>query len=535
MERSLPCLQDFPAYISSQASRSARRTALGFEGTTTTYEELEYEVARYETALCRMDGHRGDVVAVVGHPRPECLLVFLACCRTGAIFLGLNPKYTEVELVRVCEDAKPSVLFAMLGTNDYEEAKKVQGLLARVPSIRNVVLREPLNEVAGVSLGGLLGPADGCVADGHRPDSSLPCALVYTSGSTGEPKGALLPQAGLLRSAALTWQYWYGGMTTIRTIVQHPINHVGWLTCECLSPLVAGAALLFRERFDPAETLRFIEAERVTLWFTFPAMATLVTRAPAFSSVDLSALERIAFGSSPSLPLLKALRTRTAAIFATSYGLTEACGGAVTATVAADGPEVVADSIGQVVDGLEVKIVNDNGRVVADGEPGELLIRDDTVFLGYLNRTSETAAVLDEEGWLSTGDVVTRDDAGVLRLVGRKRDMFKSGGYNVYPAEVERALCSHPDVMVAAVVDVPDPVWGQVGAAYLVLADGVELDRDSIDAFLRSLLANFKIPKYFLAQPVLPRLANGKIDKLTLRATAASILADGALAAREAS
>ena len=523
---SLLRLPDFSSYVHAHASRAAGRPAFVCGGAVATYQKLECELDRYAAVLRRLGARQGTVVAVVGHPRPECLLVVLACFQTGAVFLGLNPKYQATELTRICQDAKPAMLFVMLAMDDHENAKKISALLARTSSIQAVVLREPLAEVAGASLAELLETVDPGGIGKHVADPASPSALVYTSGSTGEPKGALLPQAGLLRSAAFTWQYWYGRMPIIRSIVQHPINHVGWLTCECLSPLLAGASLFFRERFDPVETLRLIEKERVNLWFTFPAMATLVTRAPAFGSADLSSLERVAFGSSPSLLLLNTLRTRTGAVFATSYGLTEACGGAVTATAEDDPLEVVADSVGRVVDGMEVAIVDETGRALPDGGPGELLIRDETVFLGYLNRPSETAAVLDAEGWLRTRDVVARDGAGVLRLVGRKQDAFKSGGYNVYPAEVERVLGTHPDVMVAAVVDVPDPLWGQVGAAYLVLANGVALDRGAIDAFLRSRLANFKIPKYFEARPVLPRLANGKVDKLTLRASAASLVAD---------
>jgi acyl-CoA synthetase (AMP-forming)/AMP-acid ligase II len=219
----------------------------------------------------------------------------------------------------------------------------------------------------------------------------------------------------------------------------------------------------------------------------------------------------------------------------TSYGLTEASGGAVTATGGDDGLELVANSVGRVVPGVEVKIVDDDCEDADPGEPGELLIRDSSVFLGYLNRPADTSVAIDHQGWLHTSDVVARDQSGVLRLVGRKREIFKSGGYNVYPGEVEQVLCEYPDVMAAAVLDVPDPLWGQVGVGFVVLADGVALDRDALSSFLRTKLANYKVPKRLEARTSLPQLANGKVDKIALRAAATSVLTGRTSAEREAS
>jgi acyl-CoA synthetase (AMP-forming)/AMP-acid ligase II len=513
-----PTLADLPAYARHYATRSPGRLAMSANGQSLTYKAVDELLAQYTAALRQLGLGSRSVVAVFGNPQPECLLLFLACCNTGAIFLGLSPKYTSRELTLVCEDANPRALFAMIGPHDNEQVAKVKALLGTVSSVQHLVLRAPLRGMNGVRLNDLITePGAGA---GPVSDPKSPCALVYTSGSTGSPKGALLSQAGLLRSAMLTWNYWYGAVREIRAVVQHPINHVAWLTCECLTPLVAGGTLFFRERFDGPGTLALIEKERLNLWFTFPSMVAIAIKSHAFSSTDISSLQRVAFGSSPSLEILRALRLRTDAVLSTSYGLTEASGGAVTATGEGDALEQVASSVGRVVPGVEVKVMGHEGREVFLSEPGELLVRDSCVFLGYLNRAAGTEVALDKDGWLHTGDIVACDPSGVVRLIGRKREMFKSGGYNVYPGEVEQVLCEYPGVTAAAVVDVPDPLWGQVGVGFVVASDAAALDLGALDVFLRQKLANYKIPKRLEFRAALPQVENGKVNKKALRGEA---------------
>jgi acyl-CoA synthetase (AMP-forming)/AMP-acid ligase II len=364
--------------------------------------------------------------------------------------------------------------------------------------------------------------------DGWSPDD--PVAIVYTSGSTGAPKGALLSSRGIVRSAELTHAYWFGGAYDLRTVAQHPINHVGWLVCECAAVLVGGGLLYFRERFDGAGTLRLIASERLNLWLAFPSMLGLAMQSDAWAGADLSSLRRIAFGSLPTIDLVRRLRDRTDAVFCVSYGLTEASGGAVTATRDDASLEVVATSIGPPVPGVEVRVVDGEGADVPDGSPGELLVRDPSVFVGYLNRPEATAAAVAPGGWLHTGDVVTRDPDGSLRLVGRLREMFKSGGYNVYPTEVEGAIAEHAAVRTAAVVEAPDPLWSEVGVAYVVLAPGAHADVEALRAHARERLANYKVPKRFVIVDALPQLPNGKPDKVRLRERARAEISSHSIA-----
>jgi acyl-CoA synthetase (AMP-forming)/AMP-acid ligase II len=523
----VPALPLLDHYLELYANGRPETVALSCPEFEFNYLELQDVVTTYASAFQTTGVARGDVVAVLGNSRPECWVIFLACCRIGAVFLGLNPKYTARELSFVLSDSRPRVLLGMYGPDEREQAEKLRTLISDGGPIATVVLRTGARAGESVSLEKFLGSASVSVgtASGHA-DPEDPCAIVYTSGSTGMPKGAMLCQRGMIRSALLTWRHWYGAKSELRTVAQHPINHVGWLVCECATALVAGGTLFLRERFDGASTLRLIERDRLNVWIAFPSMVILAVQSPEFETCDLSSLERLAFGMSPSLELQTRLRTRTDAVFSVSYGLTEAHGGAVTVTDDDADLETVADTIGRPLPGIEVRIVDVNGVGVPTGRPGELLIRDPCLFLGYLNRPEASAETIDSQGWLHTDDVVAQDESGVMRFVARKKDMFKSGGYNVYPTEIESVIGSHEMVRHVAVVEVPDPLWEEVGIAFVALGEHDSLGSVQLVEYLQPRLANYKIPKRFVFVTELPQLPNGKVDKVGLRERAKSLMRD---------
>lgn len=518
-------LQELPLfddYVKLHARRTPDALAISCLDYELTYRELGDRVAAYAAAFAASGIGPRDVVAVFGYSRPECLIAFGACCRIGAVYLGLNPKYTVPELAFVVGDSRPRLLLAMHSSDEPEQNEKLRSALAMVDSIGEVVTRHiwstfkiGLDEF--LARGSAHAPPD--AVDAGSNDA---CAIVYTSGSTGAPKGALLSQRGIIRSAMLTLRFWFGVDSEIRTVAQHPINHVGWLVCECMTVLIAGGSLFFRERFDGAATLRLIDEQRLNVWVAFPSMVILAMRTPEFEASDLSSLKRLAFGSLPSMEILSRLRERTDAVFSVSYGLTEASGGAVTASDDDAEPAAIADTIGRPVPGVEVRIVDTDYEDVAPGAAGELLVRDSCVFLGYLNRPDATAAAIDSEGWLHTGDVVAREPDGNLRLVGRLKEMFKSGGYNVYPSEVESVISSSDAVRAVAVVAAPDPLWSEIGVAFVVLNSEVDPEvEERLRKHARAGLANYKVPKRFIVVDELPQLPSGKFDKLRLRERAA--------------
>ena len=296
--------------------------------------------------------------------------------------------------------------------------------------------------------------------------------------------------------------------------------------CKCVTALLVGGTLFFHERFDAAATMRLIQHEQLTVWTVFPAMLMLAMETPEFAECDLASLERVALGTTPSPDVLSRFRTRSDAAFSASYGLTEACGGSLTVTDEGADLGRQPDAIGRALPGVEVRVVDESGDDVACGIQGELLIRDASVFLGYLNRPAATAETLDSEGWLHTGDAAALEADGSLRFVGRVKEMFKSGGYNVYPTEVEGVIGSHPSVSTAVVVSVPDPLWEEVGVAFVVLARDGTADVEELARYAKAELANYKVPKHFMIVDELPLLRNEKFDKKLLQERARQIFVD---------
>jgi len=494
---------------------------------TWTYGELEHQVARYASLITDQGIGPGDVIAVFANSRPECLVVFLACCRTGALYLGLNPKYRLPELEFVCADARPGLVFVLPDASMGPEVMTAIGeLTVNLPPTTVVVISDGADfATPHLDLDTLVERAspDRRIGSDER-SLRRPCAIVYTSGSTGQPKGALLHEHGAVRSARLSWRYWYGGIEPVRTVVQHPVNHVGWLVCECVAGLVAGGSLYFKERFDGGATLRLIDRHALNLWVAFPTMLRLAMQSPDWHTCDLRSLRRIALGTAPEVEILRQFRERSDAIFCVSYGLTEAHGGAVTVTGNAASLQEVAGSIGRPVPGVELRIADLTGQDVPAGQAGELLVRDSTVFLGYLNRPDATAHSIDAGGWLHTGDVAVVNATGDLHLVGRIKEMYKSGGYNVYPPEIEKVIASYDDVVQVAVVGAPDPLWESVGVAFLVVGNTDHFSVPSFTAFVRSQLANYKVPKRFEFLEAMPQLPNGKVDRVELRKRAARLV-----------
>lgn len=514
------------SYVQEHASRTPDLGALYCDDLTLTYGQLPEAVRTYSATLTDAGVKSGQVVAVYGNSRPECLLLFLACCEVGAVFLGLGPKSTGRELATILEDANPVLVYAVVGRRDIqpEKLRTVVEASGFEPSADDPPAVLPSPDVQFVSFirrGG--GATTLRAADPDAGGLDLPCAMVYTSGTTGTPKGALLSQRGMLRSAALTYNHWYGGVEPVRMVAQSPINHVGWLVCNGVTALLAGGTLFFHERFDPAATMRLIQDEQLTVWTVFPAMLMLAMQTPEFAECDLASLQRVGLGTTPSPDVLARFRTRSDAAFSASYGLTEACGGALTVTEEGADLGRQPDAIGRALPGVEARVVDESGHDVGPGVQGELLIRDSSVFLGYLNREAATAETLDSEGWLHTGDAVSQGADGSLRFVGRVKEMFKSGGYNVYPTELEGVIGSHPSVSSAVVVSIPDPLWEEVGVAFVVLAQDGAADVDELTSYAKAELANYKVPKHFVIVDELPLLRNEKFDKKLLQQRARQI------------
>lgn len=504
-------ISDYPAH---HADTEPDRVALRAKGAQLTYSELVVEVDRYAAGLLAAGVQPRQRVAVLGVPDIDVVVSYLATASIGAVWLGLNPRYSAPELGYVLSDAQPVLVAHVLppeeqdavGHLDTAVTKALPG--AQVLDGRTSVL------------------ASGCEPDRAALDAVRarvrtqdPALVVYTSGSTGAPKGALIRHSGLVRLGVVESSVW--GLETPTMVCNLPVNHIGSIGDLVGVPLVAGGTLLLRPRFDAEELLQDLQDEGVNALFQIPTQLQRVAALPGFADANLSALQLVGWGGSP-LPLsaITAYREKGCALIAT-YGLTEATS-SVTYTDPDAPDEVLLHTVGRPDPGMQVRLLGADGTWVAGDEVGEVCVKNPTTMAGYLNRPEATAEAHTADGWLRTGDIGRLREDGNLVLVGRSTEMFKSGGYNIYPREIELVLEDHPAVQSVAVVPRPDEDFHEVGAAYVQLHSGAEASEEDLRSFARERLANFKVPKTFTILSELPLLPVGKVDKTALRAAASA-------------
>jgi acyl-CoA synthetase (AMP-forming)/AMP-acid ligase II len=513
-------ISDYCAYWAERAP-DAEAAVLG--DLRLSYAKLSEEIDSLAKALMAAGVRKGDRVATLSSPHPDYLIAFLATASIGAIWLGLNPKYRLEELSYAVNDAEPCVLLARREIEGRDYAAELDSILWQNECIR-VLVTLPGSNLKGATAYASFLQAGETISDDDLANARAscggrdPCLIVYTSGSTGKPKGALLHHEGLVAAALEQNRNW--PITPLRVVNYFPINHVGCLADVSTPTIVAGGTLIFMEHFDPRRCLELMQNEGVTLWATVPSVFHLQLALPDFAAFDLSALQLIVWEGAaiPDETLDRLLDMGLP--MATNYGMTEStC--AITVETPTRDREILAGSVGLPAEGVEIRLVDSDGRVISEaGAAGELQTRSKYNMLGYWRRPEASADTIDAEGWMRTGDTALRREDGRYRIVGRLKEMFKSGGYNVYPREVENAIEAHPLVDQVAVVSVEDAIWQEVGVAFVTLRG--DLTAEALQAHCRDRLANYKIPKSFIVLDTMPLLPIGKIDKtaLALRARA---------------
>jgi acyl-CoA synthetase (AMP-forming)/AMP-acid ligase II len=338
------------------------------------------------------------------------------------------------------------------------------------------------------------------------------CMIVYTSGSTGMPKGALLHHEGICTFSRTQNALW--PVKPLRILNYFPINHIGCTIDVTLPCLAAGGTVIFMEQFDAAASLELMQKERVTVWASVPSGFAMQLALPEFSRADFSAVQLILWeGAQMPVQMLRTLRGIGPRL-ATNYGMTETTS-AITALAPTDDEEILANTVGSAFPGVEMRLVDPQGREVPEGTEGEVLTRSAQNMLGYWRNPEATRASFTDDGFFRTGDLAIRREDGRYRLVGRLKEMFKSGGYNVYPREIETVLEEHPAVALAAVVPASDPLWQEVGVAFVVPKSAIRAEQ--LQDWCSARLANYKVPKRFELRKSLPLLPIGKVDKVALR------------------
>ncbi len=511
--KKIPTLPRVIEYLEHWAIQSPDSDALVLGDERITYAQLANQVETCARAMVVAGVTHGDRVATLAPPSPDYYVTFLAATSIGAIWCGLNPKYRTEELVWNVGDAQPSLLFSRQVVEGRDYSTDIEAMQAASPSISQVVSLD--GGVSGVSWEEFTSRQ--CPADEYAEHKRIcspddPAVLVYTSGSTGRPKGAILLNGAIAELSRLQNEIW--PVSENRALNYFPINHVGCLIDISTPVLVAGGTTVFMESFDPLDALRLMQDERLTIWGSVPTVFQLMLSLPNLAKFDLSSIELIIWegAAMPAemIPALKQICPR----MATNYGMTETTS-AITIVEPTDDEDVLANTVGSPVPGVDVRLIKEDGSVCGFDEAGEVQTRSRFTTSGYWNRPDATRDVYTEDGYFRTGDLAIQRQDGRYRIVGRLGEMFKSGGYNVYPREVEATIEEHQAVASAAVVSVKDKLWDEVGVAYVTLNQPSEVEE--IKDHCRAKLANFKIPKQIEIVEMLPLLPIGKVDKVALR------------------
>jgi acyl-CoA synthetase (AMP-forming)/AMP-acid ligase II len=502
-------------------ARNARfwgdRTAIIFRDQRISFRELEARSNRLAHALRGLGLQRGDRVAVVSPNRPEIVELECALYKLGLIKVALNARLAQGELVDALSNAEPLVCLA-----GQEHQAMVEAALPAVPSLRHLVGLSPMApEGRWLDYEALLAAAP----DAHlheEMEASDVAVLHYTSGSTGKLKAAMQTVGN--RMASLR-KIVMGRMHALRgdvLMLCGPITHASGMFIQ--PTLYQGSTVLLLERFKPDEVLEAIEKHRVTITFLVPAMINALLAEPAIKTRDLGSLRLVSYGAAPISPSrIREAWNAFGPVLSQGYGAGETTGGVIALSIddhalAIEGgrPELLS-ACGRPSCESEVEVLDEHNQPVKGDEIGEICVRGPDVFSGFWRAPEPTREAFGEDGWLRTGDLARVDAEGYIFIVDRKKEMLVSGGFNVYPSEIESVLAQHPAIYEVCVIGVPDDHWGEVVKAVVVLREGAQAQAQELMEFCRGRLADFKKPRSVDFVASLPKNANGKLSRKDVR------------------
>lgn len=461
-----------------------------------TYAEFDEAVARCASALIARGVTAGDRVAALSKNCAELVMLHLACARLGAIYVPFNWRLAADELQWLIGDAEPKLL-VLDTTLDHA-------------AFEGVYLETLRDEIEGSP------PYRGGPIDRDKPS-----LILYTSGTSGKPKGALLSERNLAETAI---NFSILGAVCDKSVFlcDSPMFHVIGLVTNVRPAMMRGGSLLISDGFVPARTLARLgdPALKVTHYFGVPQMAQVLRADPAYDPQKLKGLTALFTGGAPHPAANIRAWLRDGVPVVDGFGMSEA-GTVFGMPLDPDLIDRHAGSVGVATPRVGARIVDAAGADLPAGEPGELLLKGDNITLGYWRREQETKEAFTEDGWFRTGDIARMNEEGFYWLVDRRKDMFISGGENVYPAEIEAVVAGVDGVKEAAVIGVPDERWGETGRLFWVARDGAAIDQRAIEDALNAKLARYKLPKYYTKIDALPRNGAGKVLKTVLRAMAA--------------
>jgi len=530
--------ETIPAAVAASVAARPDAEAVVEPGRRTTYRRLGELVDESARGMIAAGVARGEHVAIWAPNALGWIVAALGAHAAGAAIVPVNTRFKGAEAAHVLGAARAAVLVTTVGFLDTDTVAMLAACDTPLPHLRRIVLLPGSAGSTSAPPGTTVESWDAFAARAadvsgtvaaERRASVRPTDtsdVLFTSGTTGRPKGVVVSHAQTVRQA-YEWCAFAGLEPGDRYLIVNPFFHMFGYKAGWLASLVQGATVFPVPVFDVPAVLALVQSERITVLPGAPTIYRSILDHPRRREFDLSSL-RVAVTGAANIPVSLIHEMRAELPFRSvlaGYGLTEA--GTVTGSRPDDDEETVATTVGRAMAGVEILVVDEGGREVPRGTTGELLVRAHGVMRGYLDDPEATAATIDARGFLRTGDLATVDERGYVRIVGRAKDMLIVGGFNVYPAEVENALLAHDAIGQVAVVGAPDERLGEVAFAYVVAAPGASIDAAAVIAWARERLANYKVPRRIVVVSELPINASGKVMKEELRTRAAAAVARG--------
>lgn len=493
------------------AERQKDKVALAFEGDLLTYGNMNERVSTLCHAFLDWGLQKGDRVAVLSYNCHQFMEIFFACGRAGLIIVPLNFRLVGRELEYQINNSESAALF--MGE---EFLRVIGGIRSQLKSVKKyVVIGQPAAGSEAETYEKVVGIYPRTIPKfPYEVDMAEDFIIIYTSGTTGRPKGALLTQMNVLFTS-INQIIDFQCTTRDRTLTMSPMFHVGGSLVLTFPMLHVGGTAIVMKAFDPVKALELIQKEKITVIFGVPAMWTAIMAVPGVEKADFSSLRvAVSGGASQPVAILKKINQIFHVPFTEGYGLSEAS--SCSSHLMWDFALQKAGSIGKPFVHNDMRVVNESGEDVKPGEVGEIIQKDLTVMKGYFNDPEATAETL-KNGWLHTGDLATVDEDGFMYIKDRKKDMIISGAENIYPVEIEQVLYSHPKILEAAVIGLPDEKWGETVRAVIALKKGEKMTPEEVIDFCKENLASYKKPRSVIFVDSLPRNPAGKVLKTMLR------------------
>ena len=506
-----------------------RNAILDPSGITLTYEELNGKVDQLARGMLELGIAKGDKVGLWMPNIPEWVVAYFAIARIGAVVVPMNTRYKTHEVEYILDNSEATTLFAVGVFAGIDYLSMIDEIRGNLPNLKHVIIvGEPGEAMHGFD--SIVDQGTGLLDDSKLDEREASCDpldnvfILYTSGTTGSPKGAMLSHHNIAKNAGQVTEVLHTKEQDV-FLLAVPFFHCFGCVMGIAGSITWGAAMVPMQIFKPVEALELMERFGVSVLYGVPTMFVLELEEyrkgkADGSAYDLSTLRTgIMAGAPCPVEVMRGTMEDMHCNVSIAYGLTEASP-VITMTRFDDSVQRRVETVGRALEGIEIKMADDDKNPLPAGEMGELACRGYNIMMGYYKMPDKTAESIDKEGWLYSGDLATMDQDGYVQIVGRKKDMLICGGFNVYPAEIEEYLFTHPKVQNVSVIGMPDKVMGEVAVAYIISREGMNIDPQEIVDFCVGEIANFKVPRYVQIVDEFPMTQSGKIKKFRLRETA---------------